>query len=184
MFFLNLSGTDVDFLDWKLWWRTYIIKRTFLTTRHVKLVDKKEFVIAELDPKHETYVVRIGSVSFAASPSSSPLDFYPICRSQIASLIAKEAPTKILDEYVDFVDVFSPDSASKFPKHIEINNYFIELVDAHGFIRPFKSPASTPIIFDQKSDGFIQLCVKYRGLNKLMIKNQYLLPLVGELLDG
>ena len=52
-----------------------------------------------------------------------------------------------------------------------------------GFIRPSKSPAGAPILFDKKSDGSLRLCVDYRGLNNLTIKNRYPLPLIGESLD-
>ena len=58
--------------------------------------------MVELDPEHETYVVHVGSVSSVTLPSSSPLDVHPI-----AGLIAKEAPTKVPDKYVNFA--FSPD---------------------------------------------------------------------------
>ena len=74
MFFLTLSGADVDFLDWELRWRTYTTEEALPTTRRVELVGKKEFAAAELDPEHETYVVHVGSVSSVALPSSSPLD--------------------------------------------------------------------------------------------------------------
>ena len=54
---------------------------------------------------------------------------------------------------------------------------------ANGFIRPSKSPAGAPILFDRKPDGSLRLCVDYRGLNNLTIKNRYPLPLIGESLD-
>ena len=139
------------------------------------------------------------------------LDVHPSRRPQVSGLIAEEAPTKILAEYSDFADVFSPDLASKLPEHTGINDHAIELVDgqqppygpiyslgpveletlkayietnlANGFIRPSKSPAGAPILFDQKSDGSLRLCVDYRGLNNLKIRNRYPLPLIGESLD-
>ena len=54
---------------------------------------------------------------------------------------------------------------------------------ANGFIRLSKSPAGAPILFDKKPDGSLRLCVDYRGLNNITIKNQYPLPLIGESLD-
>ena len=141
---------------------------------------KKEFAAAELDPEYETYVVHVGSVSSVASPSSSPLNVHSLRRPQIAGLIAKEAPTKVPVKYVDFADVFFPDLASELPEHIGINDYAIELVNgqqlpwpveletlkayietnlANRFIRPSKSPAGAPILFDRKSDGSLRLCV-------------------------
>ena len=51
------------------------------------------------------------------------------------------------------------------------------------FIRPSKSPAGAPILFNKKSDDSLHLCVDYRGLNNLTIKNRYPLPLIKELLN-
>ena len=139
------------------------------------------------------------------------LDVHPFRRPQISGLIAEKAPTKVPAKYLDFADVLSPDLASELPKHTGINNHAIELVEsqqppygpiyslgpveletlkayietnlANGFIRPSKSPAGAPILFDRKSDGSLRLCVNYQGLNNLTIKNWYPLPLIGESLD-
>ena len=43
--------------------------------------------------------------------------------------------------------------------------------------------ARAPILFAKKKDSSLQLCVDYRGLNKVTIKNCYLLPLILELLE-
>ncbi len=66
---------------------------------------------------------------------------------------------------------------------LETLKAYIENNLASGYIRPSKSPAGAPILFDKKPDGSLRLCVDYRGLNNLTIKNRYPLPLVGELLD-
>ena len=208
--FLTLSGADVDFLGRELQWRTYSTKEALTTTRHVELVDKKEFAAAALYPEHETYVVHVGSVSFNVLPSFL-LHVYLFCKPQISGLIVEEAPTKVPAKYSDFADVFSPDLASELSEHTGINNHAIELLgdqqppyrpiynlgpveletlkayietnQANGFIRPYKFPASAPILFDRNSDGFLRFYVNYRGLNKLTIKNRYPLLLIGESLD-
>ena len=54
---------------------------------------------------------------------------------------------------------------------------------ATKFIRPSKSPVNAYILFDQKSNGFFWLCLKYWDLNNLIIKNRYPLLLIEELLD-
>ena len=133
------------------------------------------------------------------------------CKFQIAGLIAEKAFIKVFAKYTDFADLFFLDLVSKLPKYTGINNHTIKLVDsqqlpyrpiyslelveleilkayiktnlANGFIRLSKSSADTSIFFDRKSDGSFWLCVNYKSLNNLMIKNQYLLPLVKELLD-
>lgn len=51
------------------------------------------------------------------------------------------------------------------------------------FIQHFKSPVDVLILFDKKSDDNLCLCVDYESLNNLLIKKQYLLPLIGETLD-
>ncbi|KAL2695022.1 hypothetical protein AAEP93_005845, partial [Penicillium crustosum] len=50
-------------------------------------------------------------------------------------------------------------------------------------IRPSKSPAGAPILFVPKKDGGLRLCVDYRGLNRVSVKNRYPLPLISEILD-
>ncbi|KAH0603992.1 uncharacterized protein H6S33_007023 [Morchella sextelata] len=51
-----------------------------------------------------------------------------------------------------------------------------------GFIRASESPAGAPILFVKKNDGTLRLCVDYRGLNAITIKNRYPLPLLKETL--
>jgi hypothetical protein len=51
------------------------------------------------------------------------------------------------------------------------------------FIRHSKSPTSLPILFVKKNDGSLHMCVDYRGLNQLTIKNRYPLPLILGLLN-
>jgi Reverse transcriptase (RNA-dependent DNA polymerase) len=54
---------------------------------------------------------------------------------------------------------------------------------AKGFIRESKSPAGAPILFAPKKDGGLRLCVDYRGLNAITVKNRYPLPLITEIMD-
>ena len=134
---------------------------------------------------------------------------HPDRAAQIASLLTKKVT--ILGEYSDFADVFSEKKAMVLPDRTDLNEHAIELegdkqppygpiyslgpveletlkayIETHlktGFIRPSKSPAGAPILFDKKPDGSLWLCVNYQGLNNLTIKNQYLLPLIGKFLD-
>jgi len=58
---------------------------------------------------------------------------------------------------------------------------YIREIEDHGKIRRSSSPISAPILFVPKTDKKLQLCVDYLGLNKITIKNKYLLPLMREL---
>jgi len=46
------------------------------------------------------------------------------------------------------------------------------------------SPHGVPVLFVKKKDGSLQLCVDFRGLNRIMKKDQYPLPLISNLLDS
>ena len=52
-----------------------------------------------------------------------------------------------------------------------------------GFIRPSVSPWEAPVLFVKKKDGTLWLCVDYRQLNKMIVKNKYLLPRIDDLFD-
>ncbi len=165
-------------------WRSYTTGKVLPTTRRVELIGKKEFTAAALDPEHEAFVVHVAALSVDSSD-----EVHPSRKAQIVHLKADEAPTKVPSEYADFADVFSPKLAAELPEHTRINNHAIELVDdrqplygpiyslgpmeletlkayiennlASGFIRPSKSPAGAPILFDKKPDGSLRLCVDY-----------------------
>nr|GEX86658.1 putative reverse transcriptase domain-containing protein [Tanacetum cinerariifolium] len=52
-----------------------------------------------------------------------------------------------------------------------------------GFIRPSSSPYGASVLFVKKKDGFFQMCIDYRELNKLTVKNRYLLLRIDDLFD-
>ena len=52
-----------------------------------------------------------------------------------------------------------------------------------GFIRPSASPWGAPVLFVDKKDGSRRMCVDYRALNEVTIKNKYLLPRIEDLFD-
>ena len=52
-----------------------------------------------------------------------------------------------------------------------------------GFIRPSVSPWGAPMLFVNKKDGTLQLCVDYRKLNKMTMNNKYTLPRIDDLFD-
>lgn len=117
----------------------------------------------------------------------------------------------ILPKYANFIDVFSSDSAAELYKHTIINNHSINLVNnmqplfgpiyslrlveletlktyiqtnlVNGLIQPTKLPADTQILFVCKKNNSFKLFVNYQDLNNLTIKNRYLFPLIGKLLD-
>ncbi|GJR18027.1 putative reverse transcriptase domain-containing protein [Tanacetum coccineum] len=64
----------------------------------------------------------------------------------------------------------------------ELSGQLKELQDK-GFIRPSSSPWGAPVLFVKKKDGSFRMCIDYRELNKLTIKNRYPLPMINDLFD-
>ena len=52
-----------------------------------------------------------------------------------------------------------------------------------GFIRSSISPWGAPVLFMKKKNGSSRLCIDYRKLNRVTIRNQYPLPRIDELFD-
>ena len=127
------------------------------------------------------------------------------------SLYAAEAQEVTLPkEYSDYADVFSEEGAASLPDHARIEHaipieegkqvpygpiYPLSAAElkvlseylrdniAKGWVQRSESPAGAPILFVKKKDGSLRLCVDYRGLNRVTIKNRTPLPLIGETLD-
>ncbi|GKF48736.1 hypothetical protein Tco_0141987 [Tanacetum coccineum] len=64
----------------------------------------------------------------------------------------------------------------------ELSEQLKELSDK-GFIRPSSSPRGAPVLFVKKKDGSFRMCINYRELNKLTVKNHYPLPRIDDLFD-
>ncbi|KAK9395824.1 retrotransposon-derived protein PEG10 [Crotalus adamanteus] len=112
-------------------------------------------------------------------------------------------------EYLDLAEVFSEKECDALPPH-RPNDCSIELVPgaklprprmyamsplemeemqryvnknlARGFIERAKSSVGAPVLFKEKKDGSLRLCVDYKGLNAVSVENKYPLPLLKDLL--
>ncbi|GJW51163.1 putative reverse transcriptase domain-containing protein [Tanacetum coccineum] len=88
----------------------------------------------------------------------------------------------------DFPEVFLEDLPAWAPYRLapsemkELAEQLQELSDK-GFIRPNSSPWGALVLFVKKKDGSFRMCIDYRELNKLMIKNRYPLPRIDDLFD-
>ena len=52
-----------------------------------------------------------------------------------------------------------------------------------GFIRPSESPAGYPVLFQKKKDGTLRLCIDYKKLNAVTVRNSYPLPLITDIIE-
>jgi hypothetical protein len=69
------------------------------------------------------------------------------------------------------------------PRELEALEEFIHNRLEKGHIRESMSPAGALVIFTPKKDSTLQLCVDYQGLNAIIVKNCYPIPLISELLN-
>ena len=126
------------------------------------------------------------------------------------SLNTTDSETAIPEAYAEFAPLFQdrelgtlpphrpydhtiplvPDSKTPFgplynlsQKELETLREYIDDNLKTGFIRRSESPAGAPVLFVPKKDGSLRLCVDYRAMNKITIKNRCPLPLISETLD-
>lgn len=158
----------------------------------VYMIGAAPFVQLSKDPKVELFAATMADIEKALGEKEYP-----------------DPKTLVPSEYHDYLDVFSRDEADKLPPHrgcdhkiqvlpgkepgfgplygmsqneLKVLKKYLDDNLAKGFIRPSKSPAASPVLFARKPGGGLRLCVDYRALNAITIKNRYPLPLIQETL--
>jgi hypothetical protein len=88
-------------------------------------------------------------------------------------------PNRDIEFLIEILPGTPPISKRPYIMHVnelvELKKQIAEL-QAKGFIRPSSSPWGAPVLFVEKKDGTQQMCVDYRSLNEVTIKNKYPLP--------
>ena len=117
------------------------------------------------------------------------LDDIPIVR-EFLDVFPEELPGIPVDREIEFsIDLLPGTSPiSKAPYRMapielkELKEQLQELLDK-GYIRPSASPWGAPILFVRKKDGTMRLCIDYRELNRVTVRNKYPLPHIDDLFD-
>ncbi|XP_059307043.1 uncharacterized protein LOC132058603 [Lycium ferocissimum] len=95
-------------------------------------------------------------------------------------------PDRVIDFGIDVIPDTQPISIPPYrmaPAELrELKDQLKDLLDK-GFIRPSSSPWGAPVLFVRKKDGSLRMCVDYRQLNRVTIKNKYPLPRIDDLFD-
>nr|GEW54981.1 retrovirus-related Pol polyprotein from transposon 17.6 [Tanacetum cinerariifolium] len=92
------------------------------------------------------------------------------CHIFLAHVTTKKAEDKSKEKRLEDVPIIR-DFPKVFPE------------DLSGFIRHNSSPWGAPVLFVKKKDGSFQMCIDYRELNKLTVKNRYPLPRIDDLFE-
>jgi hypothetical protein len=105
-------------------------------------------------------------------------------------MFPKDLPGMPPERKVEFAIELLPGTAPIFkrayrisgPELVELKKQIDELSEK-GYIRPSTSPWAAPVLFVEKKDGTKRMCIDYRALNKVTIKNKYPLPRIEDLFD-
>ncbi|XP_074373866.1 uncharacterized protein LOC141714233 [Apium graveolens] len=111
-----------------------------------------------------------------------------LCKEEAEAILAREEI--VMHREIEFAIDLEPgtEPVSKAPYRMapvemkELARQLQELLEK-GVIRPSVSPWGAPVLFVKKKDGSLRLCIDYRELNKLTIKNKYPLPRIDDLFD-
>ena len=117
---LTIKNANIQFVEKKLIWGFYTTAKALSTTKRVELINKKELAKPVFDKNSETFVVYVASLKLAP-------EIHLDKAAQIVFLLAKKV--RILDNYLDFTDVFSEKKVLVLPKCTKLNEHAINLED-------------------------------------------------------
>ncbi|KAG8487764.1 hypothetical protein CXB51_018053 [Gossypium anomalum] len=128
------------------------------------------------------YVINPDSVGSQCSKIRTVCEFPDVFPEELLGL----PPDREVEFAIEVYPGTAPISISPYRMSpTELNELKIQLQDLldRGFIRPSISPWGAPVLFVKKKDGSMRLCIDYRQLNKVTIKNKYPLPRIDDLFD-
>nr|GEZ27209.1 putative reverse transcriptase domain-containing protein [Tanacetum cinerariifolium] len=184
--FLNHPFT-IDLMPIELGSFDAIIGMDWLRRHHVVIVCDEKLVRVPFG--NETLVFRraksyIGRESRLTVILCSKVQEYRLkgCHVFLVQISATKEDEKSEGKQVKDVPIVQ-DNPEVFPEDLSgLPPARLELSDK-GFIRPSSSPWGASILFVKKKDGSFRMCIDYRELNKLTVKNRYPLPRIDDLFD-
>jgi hypothetical protein len=122
-------------------------------------------------------------------PDASQWSEVPVV-NEFPDVFPEELPGMPPDRDIEFVIELKSDTTPIYkipyrmatPELAELKEHIKEMLE-NGFIRPSSSPWGAPVNFVLKKDGTQRLCVDYRTLNEVTIKNKYPVPRIDDLFD-
>ncbi|GJX51194.1 putative reverse transcriptase domain-containing protein, partial [Tanacetum coccineum] len=96
------------------------------------------------------------------------------------------SPTRQVEFQIDLVPGAAPVARAPYrlaPTELQELSSQLQELSNKGFIRPSSSPWGAPVLFVKKKYGSFRICIDYRELNKLTVKNRYLLLRIDDLFD-
>jgi hypothetical protein len=132
------------------------------------------------------YAIRVLKTIEGAKPSP---DDHPILR-EYRDVFPEEVPSLPPKRDIEFSIELAPGAVPvsktpyrmSTPELVELKLQLKEMMDK-GYIRPSVSPWGAPVLFVKKKDGTLRLCIDYRHLSKVTIRNKYPLPRINDLFN-
>ncbi|GKD76998.1 putative reverse transcriptase domain-containing protein [Tanacetum coccineum] len=158
---------EIDLMPIKLCIFDVVIGMDWLSKYHARIICDEKVIHIPIDG--ETLIIRVKEFSEVFPENLLGLPLVRQVEFQIdlvpgAALVAR-APYRLAPSEMQ-----------------ELSDQLQELAD-RGFIRPSTSPWGAPVLFVKKKDGSFRMCIDYRELNKLTVKNRYPLPRIDDLFD-
>ena len=161
--------------------------------RSIEILKPKEFVkymqksrVFCLVAKMYGNRLHIGAVTAGGRTDLVPeefLSYTDVFDASAAGILAEHHP---MEHRIDLEPGKEPPWGPIYPlsePELETLRLYLESAVEKGWIRRSISPAGAPIMFAPKKDGGLRLCVDYRGLNRITVKNRTPLPLMTETFD-
>ncbi|GJY86757.1 putative reverse transcriptase domain-containing protein [Tanacetum coccineum] len=164
-----------------------IIGMDWLVNHHAMIVCDEKIVRIPYEDK--VLIVQVTKKETEDKSEEKRLEDVPTARDFLEVFLEDFSglpPTRQVEFQIDLVPGTAPVAQAPYrlaPSELqELSTQLQELSDK-GFIRPSSSPWGAPVLFVKKKYGSFQMCIDYRELNKLTVKNRYLLSRIDDLFD-
>ncbi|GJZ06445.1 putative reverse transcriptase domain-containing protein [Tanacetum coccineum] len=173
----------IDLMPIKLGSFDVVIGMDWLSKYHARIIcDEK---VVHIPINGETLIIRV----MEKKSDEKRLEDIPVVR-EFPEVFPKDLPglppVRQVEFQIDLIPGTTPVARAPYrlaPSEMqELSNQLQELSD-RGFIRPSTSPWGAPVLFVKKKDGSFRMCIDYRELNKLTVKNRYPLARIDDLFD-
>ena len=181
---LPLSGMDVIFgMKWLEYNHVHI--NCFSKTMHFSSAEE-ESEAEFLTTKQLKQLARDGIPMFSLMASLSVENQVVIDKLQVVCEFPEVFPDEIPNVSIDLVSGTKPVSMAPYcmsaSELAELKKQLEDFLDKK-FVRPSVSPWGAPVLLVKKKYGSMRLCIDYRQLNKVKIRNRYPLPIIDDLMD-
>ncbi|KAK2375585.1 cleavage and polyadenylation specificity factor subunit [Trifolium repens] len=187
---IPLSGIDVIFgMNWLIFNRVHIncCEKTVVFPKlegDPKLMSGKE--VGESFREHGELFAMFASLKLESEVGIKELPVVQEFPDVFPEDVSDVPPEREVEFTIDLIPGTSPISMAPYRMSAselsELKKQLEELLEKK-FIRPSVSPWGAPVLLVKKKEGSMRLCIDYRQLNKVTIKNKYPLPRIDDLMD-